>query len=322
MNIEEQYPQVPLGQAHNLSGQVFGHLIALYRTKHPAKQAGTFWLCRCSCELDRYVVVSSGHLVSGHTQSCGCMGREKLVIGQQGINIAGQTFGRLTAIRPTKERKSGAVVWEFKCSCDDKLCYFPGTLVKNGYIQSCGCYQKEVHRQDLTGKIFGKLTAKRPTKERSERDRSIIWLCDCKCGTQDYPVSVSDLTQGRKCSCGCLAFSKGELAIADLLIEANIPFTTEQKFDTCLLSDHPNSFAKFDFFVNNKYLIEFDGVQHFKYSETGWDTKEKFELTQERDCKKNQWCKEHNIPLIRIPYTHLKELKLDDLLLETSQFIV
>ena len=32
------------------------------------------------------------------------------------------------------------------------------------------------------------------------------------------------------------------------------------------------------------------------------------------------WCKDNNIPLIRIPYTHYKELKIEDLLLETSKF--
>jgi len=37
---------------------------------------------------------------------------------------------------------------------------------------------------------------------------------------------------------------------------------------------------------------------------------------------KNQWCKENNIPLIRIPYTHLQDLCLEDLQLETSQFII
>jgi len=37
---------------------------------------------------------------------------------------------------------------------------------------------------------------------------------------------------------------------------------------------------------------------------------------------KNQWCKNNNIPLIRIPYTHLQNLCLEDLQLETSKFII
>jgi hypothetical protein len=51
-------------------------------------------------------------------------------------------------------------------------------------------------------------------------------------------------------------------------------------------------------------------------------TEEKFKYTQEHDSFKNQWCKDNNIPLIRIPYTHLKDLCLEDLLLETSKYIV
>jgi len=43
---------------------------------------------------------------------------------------------------------------------------------------------------------------------------------------------------------------------------------------------------------------------------------------RKRRNKKNQWCKENNIPLIRIPYTHLKDLCIEDLLLETSNYVV
>ena len=38
------------------------------------------------------------------------------------------------------------------------------------------------------------------------------------------------------------------------------------------------------------------------------------------DTYKNRWCKDNNIPIIRIPYTHLDNLELSDLLLETSPF--
>jgi hypothetical protein len=41
-----------------------------------------------------------------------------------------------------------------------------------------------------------------------------------------------------------------------------------------------------------------------------------------RDLEKNNFCKSQNIPLIRIPYTHLDELELNDLLLETTKYRV
>ena len=80
---------------------------------------------------------------------------------------------------------------------------------------------------------------------------------------------------------------------------------------------------KFDFFVNNSYLIEYDGDIHFSDTKTrGWYSSDYQNQIQQFDQLKNEWCKNNNIPLIRIPYTHLKELCIEDLLLETSQFIV
>lgn len=43
---------------------------------------------------------------------------------------------------------------------------------------------------------------------------------------------------------------------------------------------------------------------------------------KELDEYKNQWCKENNIPLIRIPYIHLNDLCIEDLLLETTNFLI
>ena len=77
--------------------------------------------------------------------------------------------------------------------------------------------------------------------------------------------------------------------------------------------------ARFDFYINDKYLIEYDGEQHFyKASNDRYNFKE----TQKRDYYKNQWCKENNIPLIRIPYTAYETLSIEDLLLETTKYRV
>ena len=72
---------------------------------------------------------------------------------------------------------------------------------------------------------------------------------------------------------------------------------------------------------NNSYLIEYDGLQHFQPCENFVD-EEQFQKGQKRDFYKNQWCKDNNIPLIRIPYTHYDNLCIEDLLLETSKYRV
>lgn len=52
-------------------------------------------------------------------------------------NIKGQRFGKLVAIRPTDERKHGAIIWEFKCDCGNTS-YTNASRVSDGYTKSCG----------------------------------------------------------------------------------------------------------------------------------------------------------------------------------------
>ena len=56
----------------NLSGQVFGKLTVLNKTKKVKKTYGTFrhWLCMCEC--GNTIWVRAAHLTSNHTKSCGC----------------------------------------------------------------------------------------------------------------------------------------------------------------------------------------------------------------------------------------------------------
>ena len=101
-------------------------------------------------------------------------------------------------------------------------------------------------------------------------------------------------------SCGCL-FSKGEHKISLLLNEMNISYKKEYIF-----SDYKN--ARFDFalFKDNKLycLIEYDGPQHFADKISGrWNNQDRYEnITHPKDIEKNKYCKENNIPLLRIPY--------------------
>ena len=75
---------------------------------------------------------------------------------------------------------------------------------------------------------------------------------------------------------------------------------------------------------NIEYAIEYDGEQHFSYKNNGTFCRNEEDLKdiQKRDMDKNQWCKDNNIPLIRIPYWHLENLCIEDLLPETSKYIV
>lgn len=125
-------------------------------------------------------------------------------------------------------------------------------------------------------------------------------------------------------SCGCLKKSIGEYLIEKILSENNINFISQYHTENCKFLD-TNYYAYFDFYIDNKYIIEYDGEQHFNpqcfNNMTKNDAIIQFQKTKEHDKIKNKYCKDNNIPLIRIPYTHLNSLCLEDLKLETSKFI-
>ena len=237
-------------------------------------------------------------------------------------DLANQQFGRLTALYDTGERKNSKVVWHCKCNCGVE-CDIVSTQLTSGKTQSCGCLQRERTSQarsiDLTGQKFGLLTALYSYRREGFSDK--YWHCKCDCGNE-WDVRTTDLRNGHTTSCGCLMQSKGEAKIEQILRLNQIPYQKEFSFEDLFLGENElRRRARFDFYTNG-YCIEFDGIQHFRPGVGHYDSPEKFARTQKYDRIKNEYCLTHNIPLIRIPYTRLDELCLEDLLLETSQFII
>ena len=306
-----------MGKLIDLTGQRFGRLIVLQRVFN--NKSGTYWLCQCDC--GNIKEIRGSHLREGKIVSCGCKGKEGL---KQAIDITGQKFNRLTALRIIGKKKNTKTnLWECQCDCGN-ITTATVSQLKYGEKKSCGCINKEkikqigqLNAQDLTNQKFGLLTVLYPTEKR--KSRCVVWHCKCDCGNE-HDVSSALLRNGSVISCGCHKRSLGEITIANLLKKNNIIFEEQKKFDNCYNINTNRPFF-FDFYINNQYLIEFDGEQHYQPS-TGFFTQEKVQEIQQRDALKNQWCKDNNIPLIRIPYWHLKDLKLEDLLLETSDFIV
>ncbi len=58
-------------------------------------------------------------------------------------NLTGQKFGRLTALRPTGERRRGQIVWACQCDCG-KFPHIPSYHLHSGVTTSCGCYGQSI----------------------------------------------------------------------------------------------------------------------------------------------------------------------------------
>lgn len=249
--------------------------------------------------------------------------KERAFVGKS-IDIIGEKYGKLTVLFLLQERKNKQKVWHCKCDCGNEIDVVQSAL-RSGNTKSCGCLLKEnglkqsqLRIKDLSGQQFGKWKVLNldETKQKGHKH----WICQCSCGTI-RSVDGNTLRNGKSTSCGCQKFSKGEEKISFILTSNNIPFIAQWTTKECVFPDS-GCIAKFDFFVNNEYIIEFDGKQHFECSHLGWDNEQNLKLTQKRDKYKNQWCYSKNLPIIRIPYTHLQKITLKDLKLETTKFLV
>lgn len=209
------------------------------------------------------------------------------------------------------------------CQCDcGTIKQVLDRSLKYGKSSSCGCYRKECAKEqitkynkslalDLTGQRFGLLVALEPDYEKSKSDTSITWKCQCDCGNITY-VTTNNLKGTRPTrSCGCLSMKRksvGELNIANILKENNIEYIHEYKN----LNLQKESYLRFDFYLPTyNRLIEFDGIQHYEENDFFNDS---LENIQTRDKMKNQWAKENNIPLVRIPYWERDNITLEMLL--------
>ena len=98
--------------------------------------------------------------------------------------------------------------------------------------------------------------------------------------------------------------SKYENYIMELLKKSKIRFYKEKTF-----KDLRKGLFRFDFYLLNingaPAIVEVDGEQHFKpiYG------RQAFLKGQEHDRQKNSYCLANNIPLYRIPYWEIYNLK-------------
>ena len=118
-------------------------------------------------------------------------------------------------------------------------------------------------------------------------------------------------------SCGCIN-SHGEEIIAQLLTKNNITFSKQYIFNE--LKGTRGGVLRFDFaiFKNNKLieLIEFDGRQHIYGPDGAWTKSYSLDVIQENDKRKNEYCNENNIKLVRVPYYDINHITLEYLGLE------
>lgn len=120
-------------------------------------------------------------------------------------DITNKRFGRLVAVKPTNIRKSGSVVWLFKCDCGKEK-EIKNCNVTSGHTKSCGCFNTETSiingklnrrgTKNITGVHWGRI--KRHARERGyefkiiiEYIQNLIELQNFKCALSGLPLILN-----------------------------------------------------------------------------------------------------------------------------------
>ena len=128
-----------------------------------------------------------------------------------------------------------------------------------------------------------------------------------------FNMEPNAFIRGERCNkCAKLASSRGERAITKYLTKNNIPY--KYGFRIPDLKDKQS--LHFDFWLPQyQTAIEYDGQQHYMPVNFGGIDQEQaeyhFNKTVKHDQMKNQYCKDHDINLIRIPYDQKTDEVLD-----------
>ena len=218
-----------------------------------------------------------------------------------------------------------------------------GALGKKGGTRSCGCKQSKLFvnantrgliQEDLSNSVINGLEVISKT-DIQDSNRSYYYKVKCPYCGRIFPLSGRHLKDGYcASSCGCVrntqygligegfgqykAKSADEQFIMDMLDSIYIPYQKEKQFID-LVNPKTNGFLSYDFYLESprygKYLIEFDGEQHFKETHNwGMTLKERHEL----DLLKNRYAWSNNMRLIRIPWN--AEYQLNDLSIADTRF--
>ena len=223
------------------------------------------------------------------------------------LDLTGNIYGELTVVEMLYGYRLNGGKPRTYCKCysqnGDEVIVRADAL-QSGATKSMKGAGKSGKKMDISNMKFGLLFAIEPTDRRANNG-SVIWKCMCDCGNLTE-VSASNLMRGHTLSCGCRHQSKWEMFIGNYLTLLNVTFQSQKRFDDCKNKKQTDTLP-FDFYLPDYNIcIEYDGEHHFRPIKI-WGGYDKFIINKENDNIKNEYCKSHNITLLRLPYTYSQE---------------
>lgn len=189
----------------------------------------------------------------------------------------------------------------FKCAKDHLLEMDTHSLISHEtWCRKCYHEGRKVTIDDLN-EYARKFNGECTSKGEVELYKPVEWKCEKGHPWKGVPAKM--IYAGRWCP-SCQA-SSGELACANALKELNIHFTPQARFQEIPL-------LSFDFvfeYNGRKYVLEFDGKQHFKRSDFFHPKEGDFPRKRLVDVTKTKFAIKLGYCVIRIDYRNMRNIK-------------
>lgn len=282
-------------------GQRFGSLTVIEMLFRYKNNKHTY--CRCICDCGNEAIIEATHLQNRKNPSCGCMTSYYRSINNR-TNEIGLKFNRLKILNIDYSIKPSVAICECECGSIIKV---SKADVVSGHTKSCGCLQAEkaskANEKDFTG-MRSKSGVVIKSKAYKNQNGVWLWNCICPLCQKIFIALPAKVMSNHTTSCGCKVMSSKERIIESILLDMNVKFDKQKRFCDCKY----HYTLPFDFVVYNeddsiKFLIEYDGEQHFR-PVCLWGGIDEYNEIKRRDRIKTEYCKNKNILLLRLNYKH------------------
>lgn len=260
-------------------------------------------LCRCKkCGYESYITAANLIKRGGH----GCNKCNRLIhkTTESFVDELCELGLNLTLLEPYVNALTPIL---FRCDgCGNEWRVRPSDILHGARCPHCKHNHRFAEKKD---KLIDYMKRFDPTVEivGEYTGRHNPLKCRCCICDNEWSASPNNLMQG--CGCPACKSSAGERRIRAYLISHNIGFVQECRFDDC----RDEHVLPFDFYIPSANLvIEYDGEQHYRPVRfAGKDDNKaivRYLKTLRRDAIKNRYCADHDIKLVRIPYTEYDEV--------------
>lgn len=266
---------------------------------------------KCRCKIDGYEWETKPNALLNEHGCPKCGEKQKI---QKLTKTHEEFIQELEQINTDIEVLGTYVNGQTKIKCKCEICTHEWEATPNDLLQRSGC-PKCAGTMKLTHEEF----INRMKKINSDIEilgtyvnSSTKIKCKCKICEHEWEATPNNLLRGS--GCAKCKITKGEKRIAQYLDNLGIEYIYNMGYFNDLVSVN-GGLMRPDFIIPSlKIWIEYDGIQHFEpvnfigaMSEE--QVQERFEYTQQNDQIKNQYAKDNNWTLIRIPYWDIDNIE-------------